>query len=78
MKTLRKRGTRQVAVLDKPHAVAEVLAGNTDVIATEHQRQAKNSNPTANIRLSAKKINKIKKRARIVLDFVLQFDRRIG
>lgn len=72
MKTLKKRGTRQVAVLDKPYAVAKVLAGNTAVIATEHQRQAKNSNPTANIRLSAKKIKKIRQRARIVQDFVIK------
>ncbi len=61
-----KQAHRQKAVLDQPAAVEQVLAGETNVIATAHQRQAKNSNPTANIRLSAKKVKKIIKRARIV------------
>lgn len=68
--SLRKRLLKEPVVLDQPRAVVEVLAGNRDAIVTAHQRQAKNSNPTAPIRLSAKKIKKIRKRARMVYDFV--------
>lgn len=68
--TLRKKPFKTTVVLDQPRAVLEVLAGNRDAIVTEHQRQAKNSNPTANIRLSSKKIKKIRKRVRVVHDFV--------
>lgn len=69
---LRKQGLRSPVVLDPSSALPKLMAGQHDVVITAHQRQAKLSNPTANIRLSAKKVKKIKQRARIVQNFVIQ------
>lgn len=68
--TLAKKGRVQKVVLDQPAGITQLMEGNLSAVVTEHQRQAKNSNPTANIRLSSKKIKKVMQRARITQDYV--------
>jgi hypothetical protein len=65
-----KLAARPRAVLNPAEAIPRALAGDKMAIVTPHQRQAKNSNPGANIKLSKKKLKQIKQRARIVSEFV--------
>lgn len=67
---LAKRATRQKAVIDPSTAIPRALSGDASALLTPHQRQAKNSNPGANVKLSKKKLKQVKKRARIVTDYV--------
>lgn len=68
--SLAKAAFKVKTVLNPQVAVPLALQGDSSAVVNFHQRQAKNSNPRAVVKLSAKKLKQIKKRARIVTAFV--------